>query len=77
MANKFWPAGNNFVAARNELNYEYKLSLSLHSTCSSLVDIWLDRIAFGQKRERCCRQQQRQHQLQQLRREEIAAINAN
>jgi len=41
MANKFWPAGNNFVAARNGRNYEsvYKPSLSLHSTCNSRLDI--------------------------------------
>lgn len=64
MANKFWPAGKNFVAA----------AISLHSTCSGQISA-PDRRASA-KRERG-RQWGRVEQGWRWQRKEIAAINAN
>lgn len=68
MANKFWPAGKNFVAA----------AISLHSTCSGQISAPDRRASAKSETERDRKRGGgRAEQGWRWQRKEIAAINAN
>lgn len=70
MANKFWPAGKNFVAA----------AISLHSTCSGQISAPDRRASAKREMEREREKERGREGAEQgwrWKRKEIAAINAN